>query len=378
MHAPFEPAFRVEWRRLVDLADIAAEWRALAARALEPNVFYEPEFALAAAPAFGCDVSVLLVWSVSGPLVGLFPSLQDRRRYGLRGLRAGWTHPYAPLGVPLVDRDHAPRVISGWLDHLSREAGPGLLLLPMLARGAFAASLHSVLLEKGTKSRQFDRHRRAMLAPGGRRADYLQHAVSVKRRKEIRRLRHRLEDIGPVSHVVARSHEDIGPAVDEFLRIEAGGWKGEAGTAASLRSETRAFLTEAVCGLAAAGKARADLLLVNGKAVAAAISLCSGETAWTWKIAYDEGFARYSPGVQLLLEVTRDMLAGASPARVDSCAVPDHPMIDAIWRERLEMFDLLVAVKQQFDIGFRVACGAEAARRKLVALAKAALRRMGR
>jgi hypothetical protein len=279
--------------------------------------------------------------------------------------------------VPLVDREHAPRVIGGWLDQLSREAAPALLLLPMLPRGAFAAALHSVLLENGSKSREFDRRRRAMLAPG-RRADYLRHAVPAKRRKEIRRLRRRLEDIGPVSHAVARSREDIGAAVDEFLRIEAGGWKGQAGTAASLRPQTRAFLTEAVCGLAAAGKARADLLLVNGKAIAAAISLFSGESAWTWKIAYDEDFARYSPGVQVLVELTRDMLAGDSPARVDSCAVPDHPMIDAIWRERLDMFDLLVAVKQQSDIGFRVACGAEAARRKLVALAKAGLRRMGR
>jgi hypothetical protein len=320
---------------------------------------------------------VLLVWSVSGQLLGFFPSVLDRRRYGLHGLQAEWTHPYAPLGVPLVDREHAPRVIGGWLDHLSRESGAPLLLLPMLPRSAFAAMLHSVLLQNGTNCSEFDRHRRAMLAPGSRRADYLQQAVSVKRRKEIRRLRHRLEDIGPVSHVVARSREHIGPAVDEFLRIEGAGWKGEAGTAAALRPQTREFLMEAVCGLASAGKARADLLLVDDKAIAAAISLFSGDTAWTWKIAYDENFARYSPGVQLLLELTRDLLAGDSPARVDSCAVPNHPMIDAIWRERLEVFDLLVAIKPQSNLSFRLACGAESGRRRLVALAKAGLRPFG-
>ena len=44
---------RVEWRPLAELGAIAAEWRELAARALEPNVFYEPAFALAAAPVFG-------------------------------------------------------------------------------------------------------------------------------------------------------------------------------------------------------------------------------------------------------------------------------------------------------------------------------------
>jgi hypothetical protein len=39
MHAPLSPSHRVEWRELSSLAPIAAEWRELAARALEPNVF---------------------------------------------------------------------------------------------------------------------------------------------------------------------------------------------------------------------------------------------------------------------------------------------------------------------------------------------------
>jgi hypothetical protein len=53
VHGTIDSVFRVEWRPLAGLGAIAAEWRALAARALEPNVFYEPAFALAAAPVFG-------------------------------------------------------------------------------------------------------------------------------------------------------------------------------------------------------------------------------------------------------------------------------------------------------------------------------------
>ena len=48
MHGTIESRFRVEWRPLAELAALASEWRALASRALEPNVFYEPAFALAA------------------------------------------------------------------------------------------------------------------------------------------------------------------------------------------------------------------------------------------------------------------------------------------------------------------------------------------
>ena len=46
-------AFTVEWRPLTGLEPIAPQWRELAARALEPNVFYEAAFALPAAPVFG-------------------------------------------------------------------------------------------------------------------------------------------------------------------------------------------------------------------------------------------------------------------------------------------------------------------------------------
>ena len=57
MHGTLEASFRVEWRPLAELAQFADAWRALAERALDPNVFYEPAFALAAAPVFGRDVA---------------------------------------------------------------------------------------------------------------------------------------------------------------------------------------------------------------------------------------------------------------------------------------------------------------------------------
>ena len=49
----------------------------------------------------------------------------------------------------------------------------------------------------------------------------------------------------------------------------------------------------------------------DGHPVAASITLRSGNAAWFWKIAYDEAFARASPGVQLTLDLTRDLLADA-------------------------------------------------------------------
>ena len=85
------------------------------------------------------------------------------------------------------------------------------------------------------------------------------------------------------------------------------------------------------------GGARVDRLMQDERTLAATITLRTGDTAWFWKIAYDEARARASPGVQLTLDVTESLLADASVARVDSCATADHPMIDHLWRERLAL-----------------------------------------
>ena len=76
-------AARIEWKSLGELADARDAWRDLVGRALEPNVFYDPAFALPAAPVFG-DPGTVAVWSKSGRLIGLFPA-RIERRYGQIG-----------------------------------------------------------------------------------------------------------------------------------------------------------------------------------------------------------------------------------------------------------------------------------------------------
>src|SRR5258708_14642352 len=57
----------VEWRRLSELEPIADQWRELASRALEPNIFYEPAFAPPPANIFAPDAGPLLDWSAPTP-----------------------------------------------------------------------------------------------------------------------------------------------------------------------------------------------------------------------------------------------------------------------------------------------------------------------
>ena len=368
-------SFVVEWRELTELEPIVNEWRELAARALEPNVFYEPAFALAGVPVFGRGAGAMLVWSGTTPrkLLGFFPARIEPRRYGVKlPVLVGWTHPYAPLGTPLVEREAAEPVITAWLAHLAGDpALPGLVLLPFVPEdGPFAAALGAILRRAQMPSADFNRHRRAQLAPHGDRSLYVERALGPRKHKELRRIGRRLADLGAVLFAAATEPAAVAVAIEDFFVLEAGGWKGKAGTAAAHHDGIRSFIKTAMSALAAAGQASIDRILVDGRAIAATITLRSAEAAWFWKIAYDESFARYSPGVLLTVAVTEQLIDDATIARTDSCATANHPMINHIWRERLALGDRFVAVRPRalFARGRRL----ETIRRAVIAAATSA------
>jgi Acetyltransferase (GNAT) domain len=358
VHGTIESTLEVEWRPLAELASIASDWRALAARALVPNVFYEPAFALAAQPVFGRDVGATLVWSrgATRRLLGLFPSRTERYRYGLP-----WS---------IVDREAAETVLGSWLEHIANHQ-PRLLLLPMFPQdGVLANAFDAALARRGGASIAFAAHERALLSPAGGRADYIERALPHKKLKELGRQLRRLGDDGAVAWNTARDRAAIETALADFLALEEAGWKGRAGTAAARNPSLRAFLEAAVAALAHEGKAEIIRLMLAERAIAVLIVLRSGDTAWCWKIAYDEQHARASPGVQLILEATKTLLAEPGLAQVDSCAAPDHPMIDHIWRERLPLADRLVQPGPHGGAAFAFTRALEAARTVTIAAAR--------
>ena len=340
----------VEWRYLSELEPIADEWRELAARALEPNVFYEPAFALPAAKIFGRDAGALLVWSGTSPrkLLGFFPGRIEPRRYGLKlPVLVGWTHPYAPLGTPLVEREAAEPVIAAWLAHVADDPElPGLVLLPLLPTdGPFATALDAIVRRAQMPVADFNIHQRAQLVPDDDRLFYVERTLGRHRHKELRRYVRRLGDAGALLFTTATEPEPVAAALADFFTLESRGWKGKAGTAAVLDDDIHGFIAAAVAGLAAEGKVAINRIFIDGRAIAVTITLRSADTAWFWKIVYDEKFAQHSPGVVLTFAVTEDLVEDTTLIRTDSCATANHPMIDHIWRERMTLCDRLIAVR---------------------------------
>jgi CelD/BcsL family acetyltransferase involved in cellulose biosynthesis len=334
---------------LSELPSVTEPWRALAARALEPNVFYEPAFAHAAIPVFGHAAGAVLVWAdaTRRQLTGFFPARVANWRAGfLLPVTLGWTHPYAPLGTPLVDRDHAVAALGAWLDFVARETSlPSRILLPYVpTEGPFAQALAAALAARGTASARFAEHRRALRAPAEKRAGYVDRALSAKKRGELARQRRRLADAGEVATGIVTAPGAIAAALEAFMALEQSGWKGRGGTAAAQDDAVSRFMRQAVIGLAETGQASVVRFSVAGRAVAAGILLRSGAAGWFWKIAYDEDAARASPGVQLAVDLTQAALDDPTLAYIDSCATAGHPMIDPLWRERLTLADHLIVL----------------------------------
>jgi CelD/BcsL family acetyltransferase involved in cellulose biosynthesis len=361
----------IERRPLAGLVDVIDPWRRLAERAAEPNVFYTPDFALAAAPALGRDVEAILAWSDERHLLGLLPFRLMSRRYGLKlPLLVGWTHPFAPLGTPLVDRDATAEVAAACLAHIAGDASlPKLVLLPLLPdAGPVARALRTASGELGGAHRAFGEHQRAALDLAAGRPRDLDEVIGAKRMREARRLRRRLCEVGQVEFAVARYPETIAQALQRFLALESQGWKGAVGTALIQSDAHRRFAEAALDALAGRGAAMVAELSLDGREIASVILLRSADRAWSWKIAYDEGMARFSPGLQAMTDLTAALLADVTIRFADSCAIPGHPMIDHLWHDRLAVADVMISVRSGGN--FALACRMETMRRDAIAMAR--------
>lgn len=172
--------------------------------------------------------------------------------------------------------------------------------------------------------------------------DYI-NSLRGKKRKELRRLRARLEDRGALKETLFGGQEDLADWTEDFLRLEAMGWKGSAGTAMARRDAERGYLTLLLQGARDAGALRLFRLCLDGQPVAMLIGLLGADGGlYAYKIAHDPAYDRYSPGVLVALFATRHVLGSNDIAYADSCAKEGHAMIEQLWAERRTLHDWAV------------------------------------
>lgn len=337
-----------------------AAWHGLVKRSLAPNVFYEPGPLLAALENRLRDEPFAIALVYRGDagdgadgtgLIGLFPFYRARGGpFGALGYYRLFTHFHCYLPTPLIDRDAADMAIDGLLDWIdTRPDGTGLFHFgEVAADGALAAAWRARLAARGQPHRFYHRVSRAVFRPASDADAYFDAALSGKRRKEYRRQYKRLAELGEVAVAVAWTLDDPARWVDDFVALEAKGWKGPAGTALAAAANHRRYFAQLVEGANAAGRLMVLSLALDGRPVAMKCNVLAdggeggGGGSFALKIAYDDAYAKYSPGVLLEIENIRALHeAGARVRWMDSCAVPDHPMIDRLWRDRLPIVNLV-------------------------------------
>ena len=341
------PRLSVEQADLRMLLGYQDAWARLAANALDPNIFLDPAFALPLVQHIGPSQRPLfiLVWQESdttsfGRLVGLLP-LAKRIVPGDRVAR-GFAHEQICLGQPLLDRDLADEAWATMRDWLGAGQTRLALRLRRVPRdGLFFRRMIEPTL--GTTGHILGEHRRAcLLARDPAAVASVASFRSAKRRKESRRLRRRLSDLGERTYASAVTPTEIKHATERFLALEFNSWKGKRGNALLEDAGLATFTRSMTRLMAEDGKCRIDSLEIDGRPVAMGIVVTAHGRAHFWKTAFNERFATLSPGVQLTLELTETQLADPGVLMTDSCAAPDHPMIDRLWPDRMSLVDIMV------------------------------------
>ena len=354
-----------------DATRLLPEWTVLAARSSGDNLFFHPDFVLPAMQHLGPHVAIATVTHPDGRLAALAPYTRTRLGRIAPATRL-WAHDYAPLGLPLVDRDAVAPAVAALLDGLAPAgSGTSLIAADLPLEGPVAVALIDAARRHNRPVDILDGHVRAALDRSEPGATDPRGALPARRRKEYARQMRRLAEVGEVKLRAAIDPADVRAGFEAFMLLEAAGWKGKRGSALISSAATREFAREVVSNRADAGAARIDSIDLGGHPIAMVVSFAAGETAWTWKIAYDETFARFSPGAQLMLEAAKAIFSDPTIGHIDSCAAADHPMIDHLWPGRLAIGSLVIGPTGGSAVH---SIGLAAARAELAA--RAAVRRL--
>ncbi len=334
---------RAEVLALDDLeAQDIERWRGLAAEAAEPNPFFEPEYVLPAAELLGGRRVALLVVRAADGWSACLPIHRPRRWHRMPlSCVATWQHKYCFLGTPLVRPDLQEPAVATMTQELMRRAA-FVGFDSFAGEGPVRDALRAAISDAGGEEVWVDGQERAVLRRRATADGYV--TLKAKHRREMERKRRRLEDeLGAALETVDRAADC--EAVEEFLRLEASGWKGRTGTAvASLERDAQFFRT--ICrSFRELGRLHLLSLQANGQLVAMACNVRAGEGVFCVKIAFDERWRRSSPGALLMLDHVSWFHREAGATWMDSCVQPGNELVNRLWPDRRGIVTLALPAK---------------------------------
>lgn len=274
--------------------EAASEWLELADR-VDAVPFLRPEWLLSWWTAFGRGQLELFGVGDGHGLRAALPLVRRGRRF------SSPTNWHTPLfgGVAETDR---------WMQRLADAVlaqRPRRLELDLLEAGgptqealAGSAERHHLWTASGT------RQRAPFITLSGSWDDY-QAGLGRNLRRNVRRYRRRLDDMGDVTFEVHDGTEALDDLLDEGLGLEAAGWKGASETAIDAHPATRGFYREFAMLAARRGWLRLGMLRLDRSTLAFDLCVEHGNVHYVLKTAYDENLGSLSPGMLLRHEMIR-------------------------------------------------------------------------
>lgn len=339
--------------RVLSLREISPEqelaWRDLASRAIEPNPFFEPECLLPAArfQSFGKELQ-LLVAEEDGRFYGCLPFRHVRR----------WKLPYPIvtsqvrrmhyLGTPLVDPGRGVEAAAAMLEELesaSRAAGSRVFVLLEIGQGGpVEGYFRDAAKRVRMPMRIFDTFERGAIdrQRGGDR-----HQHSAKTLQTLQRKRRKLSrSLGAEVAIVDRGQERA--AIDEYIALEASGYKAEYGVAMTTAPGEPEYFRAMCEGFAEANRLHMVCLSGGEQTIAMVVWVEGGDDLFMIKWSYDAKYAPLSPGVQLHIEGIRHFYEHSDAAMLDSCTSPNNELILHLYPDRRKIVSYFVFLRRSW------------------------------
>jgi CelD/BcsL family acetyltransferase involved in cellulose biosynthesis len=293
---------------LPELQALESHWRTLAAGQVPTRFMHAFEWQMAWLRNLAEDSGNVCYVSffVGGRPIAIFPLCRVQRSAGriTMWLWESPKHPHLILSEPLISPEWAgPELFRRLMAVLARfDSRPwDALHLPNLLEGSVATRL---LQAKRLRGLHLERTASSMYFNCSDMETALANCSNGFKRN-LRRQGKRLAERGRVEFQLIREGDGLEAAFEDFLRLEASGWKGGSGrnSAILLHPRLLGFYGDLKAGYSARGACVVALLKLDGVAIAAQFGLLSGGTLYIQKIAYDEFWHAEAPGSQLMLKV---------------------------------------------------------------------------
>jgi CelD/BcsL family acetyltransferase involved in cellulose biosynthesis len=281
-------------------------WNSLAARGPVdlPTIRHEWISAWLDAFAGARPVTVLVARGASDEPVGMAPFLEERGGGIVRLVAPANDHSCRFEWV--LGQDVSGAVGALWA-HLRERPGWDVLLLRDVPRDGPTSTLLEALARADRHlTGRWESMRSPRVALGGGAAE---ERATAKFRANLRRRARRLAEAGAVAVRRVDGGEGVDEALDEFLALEASGWKGAHGTAIALDPALVRFYRRMAHDAAARGGLALRALLLDGRPVAVHLGLVHRGVYYLPKTAYDERLGSASPGQLLQREVLAEFEA---------------------------------------------------------------------